>query len=422
MKRAVLLLGTLVPLLIIASCSGSGTSTTGPNGNVTVNGPSMLSHRAFITNMFSGNVQIVDSQNDTTAYYTATNNNTGVTTPGGASPAAAVAITVGSSLTFAVVSPDDMETLVYDPTSDSLTFITNSSETTNGTVQLANWADEAVYSADSNFVYVPVPNAAVTNSAPGEVQVVTTASATITASYPVPSARYVAVSPDGNTLLVFASNADTMWIINPTASTPTAVAVSGFARPVNAFFNGTDSSTAYVINCGTECGSTAGPPSVMRFNIASQSITATVPVGGAHVGLLNGNNLYVAGYPGGSTGTFDLVNISSMTRTTANPVIIGDGTKTTMAISNNNKLYIGAATCANTINGCLSIVDLGTNTADPLGPPRGAVTGMQSIPNRNTMYVIEGSVLNIYDTTSGQLQPTQITFRGALYAVVQVDH
>ncbi len=46
---------------------------------------------------------------------------------------------------------------------------------------------------------------------------------------------------------------------------------------------------------------------------------------------------------------------------------------------------------------------------------------MQAIPNRNTMYVIEGTVLNIYDTTTGQLQATQITFRGALYGVLQVD-
>jgi hypothetical protein len=46
---------------------------------------------------------------------------------------------------------------------------------------------------------------------------------------------------------------------------------------------------------------------------------------------------------------------------------------------------------------------------------------LQSIPNRNTMYVVEGSVLHIYDTTTGQLQATQLSFLGALYGVVQVD-
>jgi hypothetical protein len=420
LKRAVLFLGTLVPLLIIAACGGGGNSVTGPNGNVTVNAPSKLTNRAFITNQFSGDIQIVDSQNDTTAYYTATNNNTGNTTPG-ASAAAAVSIVVsGTSLTFEVLSPDDLETLVYNPLGNTLTFVTNASESTNGTVTLANWADMALYSPDSTKVYVPVPNAPITGAQLGGVQVITTSSGTITATYAVPGARFAAISPNGNTLLVFASNADTMWLIDLTAATPTAVAIPGFVRPVNAFFS-SDNNTAYVLSCGPECGSTAGPPSVMRFDIPSRTITATVPVGGASVGAMKGNNLYVAGYPGGATGTFDVVDISGMTRLTANSIVIGDGTHTTMALSNNNKAYIGAVTCANTTNGCLSIVDLAANKADPLGPPLGPVTSMQSIPNRNTMYVVEGGVLWIYDTSTGQPQSTQIAFRGALFGVVQVD-
>lgn len=418
MKRAVLLLVSSISLLVIASCS-SNNSVTGPNGNVTVNAPSKLHNRAFITNQYSGNIQIVDSQNDTTAYYTATNNNTGISTTGG-TPASAVSIVVGGSLTFEVLSPDGLETLVYNPQTFTLTFITNSSEASNGSVNLANWAGMALYSPDSSKVYVPVPNANVANALPGAVQVITTSSGTITNNIPVPSARYVAISPNGNTLLVFGSNSDAVYLVNLTATSFSAVAIPGFARPVNAFFSG-DSNTAYVINCGPECGSMAGPPSVMRFDIPSQTVTATAPVGGASVGLLKANNLYLAGYPGGSTGTFDIVDVSTMTRTTVNPVIIGDGTHTTMALSNNNKMYIGAITCANVTVGCLSIVDLGKTAADPMVPPRGAITGLQSIPNRNTMYAIEGGVLDIYDTTTGQLQSTQIAFRGALYGVVQVD-
>ena len=383
----------------------------------------MLSNRAFITNQYSGNIQVVDSQKDTTSYYTVTNNNTGNTSLGFAA-GTAVSIMVGGSLTFELLRPDDVETLVYDPTSFTMTFITNSTETSAGSVTLANSAPMAVYSPDSTKIYVPVPAAAVTNARLGEVQVITattsTASAAITNFFPVPSANSVAISPDGNKLLVFASNSDNMYFIDLTATAPTAVAIPGFARPVNAFFS-SDSSTAYVINCGPECGSTAGPPSVMRFNIASQTITATVPVGGASVGLMKNNNLYVAGYPGGSTGTFDVVNVGSMTRTTANPIAIGDGSHTTMAMSNNNKMYIGAVTCSNTSVGCLSIVDLGSMKLDGVGQPLGAVTGLQSIPNRNTMYTIQGGYLYIYDTTTGDLQSTQIRFIGALNSVVQVD-
>lgn len=419
MKRAVLLLVSWGALLFIVSCSSSGTSTTTPNGNATVNAPSMLKNRAFITNQFSGNLQVVDSQNDTTAYYTVTNNNTGNTSLGFAA-GTAVSIMVGGSLTFAILSPDDLETVVYNPTTFTLTFVTNSSEATNGSVNLANWADMALYSPDSSKIFTPVPNAPITNSRPGGVQVIDTATAAITSTYPVPAAHSVAISPNGNTLLVFALNSDTMFLIDLTASAPTAVAIPGFARPVNAFFS-SDSSTAYVINCGPECGSTAGPPSVMSFNLASRTISTTVPVAGASVGLLKGNNLYVAGFPGGSNGTFDAVDVSNMTRTTANPIAIGDGSHTTMAISNNNKMYIGALTCSNTTIGCLSIVDLGAMKLDGVGQPLGAVTGLQSIPNRNTMYTVQGGYLYIYDTTTGQLGPTQIRFIGALYSIVQVD-
>ena len=419
MKRAVLLLVSSAALLVLVSCGGSGNSVTGPNGNATLNAPSKLQNRAFITNQYSGNIQIVDSQNDTTAYYTVTNNNTGNTTPGG-SPASAVNIVVASSLTWEVLSPDDLETLVYNPLSNTLTFITNASESMNGSVNLAGWASMAVYSPDSKNVYVPVPAAPITNSRPGAVQIISTASGTVSATIPVPSAQFAAISPNGNTLLVFAANSDTMYLLNVSSTSPSGVAIPGFSRPVNAFFS-SDSNTAYILNCGPECGSTAGPPSVMKFDVPSQTITARVPVGGASVGLLKNTTLYVAGYPGGSTGTFDVVDVGSMTRSTPNPIVIGDGNHTTMAISNNNKMYIGAVTCANVTVGCLSIVDLGKVAADPQPTPLGVVTGMQSIPSRNVMYVIQGGVLNIYDTTTGQLQSTQIAFRGALYGVVQVD-
>lgn len=419
MKRAVLLLVSSAALLVLVSCGGSGNSVTGPNGNATLNAPSKLQNRAFITNQYSGNIQIVDSQNDTTAYYTVTNNNTGNTTPGG-SPASAVNIVVASSLTWEVLSPDDLETLVYNPLSNTLTFVTNASESMNGSVNLAGWASMAVYSPDSKNVYVPVPAAPITNSRPGAVQIISTASGTVSATIPVPSAQFAAISPNGNTLLVFAANSDTMYLLNVSSTSPSGVAIPGFSRPVNAFFS-SDSNTAYILNCGPECGSTAGPPSVMKFDVPSQTITARVPVGGASVGLLKNTTLYVAGYPGGSTGTFDVVDVGSMTRSTPNPIVIGDGNHTTMAISNNNKMYIGAVTCANVTVGCLSIVDLGKVAADPQPTPLGVVTGMQSIPSRNVMYVIQGGVLNIYDTTTGQLQSTQIAFRGALYGVVQVD-
>jgi hypothetical protein len=135
---------------------------------------------------------------------------------------------------------------------------------------------------------------------------------------------------------------------------------------------------------------------------------------------VKGNTLYVAGNPG-PAGTVDAVDISTMTRTTANSIPISDGYHSKMAISSNNKLYVGAKTCTNIVTGCLSVVDLTTMAADPALGPTGNVTGMQAIANRNTMYVVQKGYLAIYDTTTNTLQATQIVFTGALWDVLQID-
>ena len=123
----------------------------------------------------------------------------------------------------------------------------------------------------------------------------------------------------------------------------------------------------------------------------------------------------------GTTSTYDAVNISNMTRLTANSVAIGDGYHTTMALATNNKLYIGANTCNNTTTGCLSVVDVSTNTADPPLAAAGSDHQPDVGCERNVMYAIEGGAMNIYDTTTDTCRDTQILFTGALYGMVQVD-
>ncbi len=406
MVRLAALLSAFTVLLMIAACGGSGSSTTA----------SGLKNRAFISNTYSGNLQIVDTQNDTTTYTAQTTNSAGQIVPG-----VPVTVSVSSTVTFEVESPNNAVTAVYDPSAIALWFVMNSTEATSGDVPLTSSAGMALFSPDSSAMYAPEPNLPVSGSRPGGVEVLSVASDSITATYDVPSARYIALSPSGQYLLVFAGNSDSVFLINLTASTVAPVEIPGFARPINAFFS-TDSNTAYVLNCGPECGS-SGPASVAFFDIPSQTITATVPVGGASVGLLNGTTLYVAGspVPTGTTSTYDAVAVSSMTRLTANSVPISDGFHTTMALATNNKLYIGAITCSNTKTGCLSVVDVSTNTADSPLPPQGAITSLLAIANRNVMYAIEGGLLHIYDTDTDTLQGTQIVFSGALYGIVQVD-
>lgn len=405
MKRLPVLVLTILIVVFITSCGGNGGNSATP--------VSKVQHRAFISNTYAGSLQIMDSQNDTTPLTAPTYDAYGNIIPG-----VPVTIAVAGSLTFEVVSPDRTNTLVYSQTGNLLVFVDNASETVSGSVTLPDFADMALFSPDGTKVYAPVRNVPVTGKRPGAVEVITLSSGTITPSYAVASARYIALSPSGQFLLVFADDSDSVFLIDLNATTPSPVEIPGFARPVNAFFS-SDNNTAYVLSCGMECGSTSGA-SVQQLDIPSKTIKATVPVGGASVGLLNSGTLYVAGNPG-PAGTYDAVTVSTMTRVTANSVAIGDGYHSTMALAANNKLYIGAKTCLNLTTGCLSVVDVSNNTADAPLPPTGAVTGMLAIAGRNTVYVIEGGYLVIYDTTTDAPQKTQVAFKGALYGVVQVD-
>ncbi len=405
-KRLAALIPALFVVVTLVACGGSGAPNTPTSG---------AKNRAFISNTYTGNLQIVDTQNDTTPLTAQSTNSQGQLIPG-----QPVTISVSNTLSYEVETPDHTVTSVYDPTGVAIWFVTNSTETTAGDVPLASPANMFLYSPDSANIYAPEP-ALTTSGHPGGVQVLNRSSLSVTATYAVPSATSAALSPSGQYLLVFGENSDSVFLINLTATTVTPVQIFGFARPVNAFFS-SDNNTAWVINCGPECGS-GYPASVTALDIPSQKITSSVQVGGASVGFLNGSTLYVAGspVPPGTASTFDAVNVSNMTRITTNSVTIGDGFHTSMALAPNNKLYIGASSCSNTTTGCLSVVDVGTNTADSPLPPRGAITSLMSVSGRNVIYAIEGGLLHIYDSETDQLQGTQITFTGALYGIVQVD-
>ena len=369
-----------------------------------------------MSNTYSGDLQIMDTQNDTTPYTQQTTNSAGQVIPG-----VPVTVTVGTSATWEVVTSDRTKTMVFDPTANIVYFVTNSSETVLASVPIAGPASMGLFSPDGNTAYAPVRTVPISGSRAGGVQVVSVTNSNISTTYAVPSASYAALSPSGQYLLVFADNSDSVFLIDLNATTIAPVEIPGFSRPENAFFS-TDSNTAYVLNCGWECGDPApGQASVAQLDIPSQTIKAAVPVGGASVGLLSGTTLYVAGTSYTAGPTYDSVNVANMTRNTANSVAITDGLHTTMALSMNNKLYIGAVTCSNTTYGCLSVVNVSNNTADPPLPPKGAVTGMIAISNRNIVYVIEGGYQIIYDTTTDTPQSTQVIFHGALSDIVQVD-
>ena len=66
LNRAMALVGAAICLLAIASCGGNNNNqtVTTSNGNTITNPKNNLKNRAYISNQYSGNLQIVDSAND----------------------------------------------------------------------------------------------------------------------------------------------------------------------------------------------------------------------------------------------------------------------------------------------------------------------------------------------------------------------
>jgi len=212
--------------------------------------------------------------------------------------------------------------------------------------------------------------------------------------------------------------------VNPCPVIP----VPGFDHPVQAFFS-SDDSTAFVVNCGAECGGVTASLQPLDLTTCSPTTSTcgapgtAVPVTAASEALVDGSTVYLAGSylnpsptaacPGqtaftptcGSLTVFDLPRMS----VTASGIVITDGYHNRIALGANGRLYVGARTCTETagVSGCLSIYNTQTG-AVVIPPANGDVTGIQPIATRTVVYVVQGGSLLIYDTATDKLQTLQI--------------
>jgi len=222
---------------------------------------------------------------------------------------------------------------------------------------------------------------------------------------------------------------------------------------VNAFFSG-DDNTAYVLNCGAECGGVQAGVQTLDLNSDTlgtlvAACTPDVPVvcSGSEA-LLDGTTMYLAGIPFNSDGTpfaqpctgettaatscglLTVVDLTSMT-VTKSRIVITDGFHNRIALGANGQLFVGARTCTEIIppipvppnaetRGCLSIYDTQTS-AVVIPPANGDVTGIQPISGRHVVYAAQGGEIQIYDTTTDKLQNTQIDVSGEVIDVKTVD-
>jgi len=323
------------------------------------------------------------------------------------------------------LTPDRTTVLAFDSVSNSVEVVNTQKETLTGAIALGGPTTSMVALA-SGYGYAAVPAASFASGPPpGAVEVLNLTQGGITATLSVPSAQTVVASPDGTHLLAFSSDSDVITVVYPllvNISNPVTVTVQGCGgcRPAYAVFSA-DSSTAYILNCGPECGGASATASVQTLNMTTLALGTPVAVDGATIGWLSGSTLYVAGNSttnnscAGETtaattcGRLDLLDLGSMTVTSS--AVITDGYHWRIDMSINGQLFIGSHACTNIgnvnnpqgeVRGCLSIYNT-SNAAVVIPPDNGDVTGLQSFTTRNVEYVAEGGNLRVYDTLTDSL-------------------
>jgi hypothetical protein len=364
-------------------------------------------------------------------------------------------ISAGSSPGLMAISPERATVLVFDSATNSVNIINTKTEALAGTIQLPGPTISMVAPTNQTG-YAAVPTAPLIGSPQGAVVVMDLVSNFITGSISVPNAQTIVANPSATELLAFSNDSDALTVVSPlllNTNSPVTATVPGFDHPVYAVFS-SDGSTAYVLNCGAECGGTQA--SVQTLSMTTLAVGTPVPVDAATIALLSGSTLYVAGTSptsnscSGQTtaattcGRLDVVNLNSMTVT--GHVVITDGYHDRIDISDNGQLFIGSHTCTNIgnvnnvsgeVRGCLSIFDTTKpgNTTAVIPPDNGDVTGFQTIsrPTETNVgsdsveYVAEGGNLRVYNTLTDSLlldtntETGTITITGQITDVKAVD-
>lgn len=403
MKKCILaLLVGLAAILNFLSCGGGKKS--GPPSGLKER---VLASQGVTATLASGALVFIDGQNDTLPRVSPL--------PAGGSPG------------LMAMSPTRNILAAFDSNANTVHAVDTVKETEIGSgVRLPGLTTSIVIPTADTVGYAAVPSATINGFAVlGAIEAMSFTSSTFT-TIAVPNAQTVVSNDTGTKLLVFSGDSNSVTVLSPAIAVPpvdtscysapgsgVCTIVPGFDRPVNAVLNG---NTAYILNCGPQCGGTQA--SVAVFDLGSLTITQTIPVDAATMALLSGSTLYVAGTSptknactGQTTaattcGRLDVVDTGSGTVTAT--AVITDGYHQRMDLTNNGQLFVGSRDCTNIgnannpgggeVRGCLSIY----KTADGsvlIPPDNGNVDGLQGFTSRFVEYVAEGGNLRVYDTT-----------------------
>jgi hypothetical protein len=434
----------LLATAILAGCSGYNSNSTTTNNKPTtpVTG---LKKRVLLSNISTtgGGIIIMDAQKNVFA---------GVST-------ANVPTTISASQPSKMVTASG-QTMVLNSTTAQVTVVDNATEQVTATTSMQGQPFDVAISPDGLTGYAAIKNV-------GVVEVVNTTTGNLVGTMNVSGVARLVEGPHGHKMLAFSDNpqnldlqhpnTDSLFVIDTGTNTVAQIDMPLGSRPYTAVFDPTDTNdtTAFVLNCGGECGGATGSPAtptapgVVKVSFAdvtnpvTTSVTGANPIAGATVGLLNGSTLFVAGTPvnppagcGLACGSLQTIDTGSLTAQA--PINITNGTHTVMALTSNNKLYIGASGCnvgqvspQNTVQGCLSIFDIGAGASgtNPVFPPETSfrqnfdVTGLQPISNASTVYVVQGGELDFFDINLSAVSTTiqLIDVNGKAYNAIQID-
>lgn len=418
LKRRILVLAVgLSAGLNLISCGGYKSSYKPPSGLYT----RVVASQGVTSTFTFGGLRIINGENDTLPR--------------------AGELSAGSSPGLMAISPTRNILVAFDSSSNGVFAINTVTEQSLGNVHLPGPTSSMVIPTASGVGYAAVPAATVNGfSFVGALEVMNLPSGSITTTIGVTNAQTVVSNTDGTELLVFSNDSNSITVLYPGVASPpvdtscfnnppnaVCTILPGFDRPVNAVING---STAYILNCGAECGGIQA--SVQTLDLNTLTPGTPVPVNGATVAFLSGSQLYVAGNgtPTGPLctsiagaaataatycGTLDIVDLTTMSdpyyNSPATEIAIPDGYHQRIDMSVNGQLFVGSRACTNVgnvnnpsgeVRGCLAIYNTGTN-AVVIPPDNGDVNGFQSFTQRDIEYVAEGGFLRVYDTTKNIL-------------------
>ncbi len=416
MKKSVLVPGVLfVASICLMSCSKASKPKDPPSGLDT----RVLASQSVTAGSTFGSLVIVDAFDDTLPR------------------SAGIGAGTLNSPGLMAISANRATLIVFDSGNNNVDVVNTYTESISGSIALPGATTSMVIptqSATLGFTAVPTASVSGILSPAGAVVEMNLASTSTISTIGVPGAQTVVTNSGGTQLLAFSDDSDTMAVLSPAiavspvdqgcdsgSSSTACFLVTGFSRPVYAIYS-SDGSTAYVLNCGLECGGSQ-PASVAVVNTATFAITNTIPVEGATWALLNGTTLYVAGTPPPATpgantcaggpptaatkcGRLDIVDLNSMAVVNTQELYIPDGYHDRMDMSANAQLFIGSYTCTTIgdvnnpvgeVRGCLAIYDTGEGNV-VIPPDNGDVTGLAGLTNRQVEYVAQGGNLRVYNT------------------------